>query len=140
MAALFQRLCAAGSADPAAAGLTAVPFTAAGGRTPMVLDIWHAPGIVLSRSDRFLVTQKAQCNTVFYVNALPEAQAIHEAVSAALGAQPSNAARATKRNGRPNPSFVPEWSLGAGQLAVAHVSRNSRSLPGHRVQLSLRAR
>lgn len=140
MAALFQRLCVAASADPAAAGLTAVPFTATGGRPPMVLDIWHGPGVVLSRSDRFLVTQKAQCNIVFYVNSLPEPQTVQEAVSAALGAQPTNAARATKRNGRPNAGFVPEWSVGAGQIAVAHVSRNSPSLPGHRVQLSLRAR
>jgi hypothetical protein len=139
MAALFQQMCVAPSADPAAAGLTALPFTT-GGRSPSVFDIWHGPGVVLARSERFFITQKAQCNAVFYVNTLPERQAVHEAVSAALGAPPSNAARATKRNGQPNRSFVPEWSVGTAQVAVAHVGRSSPSLPGHRVQLSLRAR
>ena len=149
MAALFQQMCVAASADPsaagfavpgpAAAGLLAVPF-ATGGRSPDLFDIWHGPGVVLARSERFYVTQKAQCNLVFYVNTLPEPQAVHQAVSAALGAPPANAARATKRNGQPNRGFVPEWSVGTAQVAVAHVSRNNRSLPGHRVLLSLRAR
>jgi hypothetical protein len=145
MAALFQQMCVAASADPAAAadpapvGLTALPFVT-GGRSPNLFDIWHGPGVVLGRSDSFYVTRKPQCNLVFYVNTLPEPQAVHEAVSSALGAPPSNAARATKRNGQPNRSFVPEWSVGTAQVAVAHVSRSNRSLPGHRVHLSLRTR
>ena len=140
MAALFTRLCVAASADPAAEGLTAAPSTSGGGRAPLVLDIWHAAGLVLSRSERFFATQRAQCNTVFYVRTLPERQAVQDALSRALGAQPSNAAQAIRRNGRPNPRFVPEWTIGTNQVAVAHVGRGNRLLQGDRVHLSIRTR
>jgi len=138
MADLFNRLCVAASSDPAAEGLTPAPFTFGFARPPLVLDVWHKPGLVLSRSERFFATQRAQCTTVFYVNTLPDRQAVQDAVSAIVGSQPTNAARAMRRNGRPNPRFVPEWRNGTSQIVIASVGRDSQFIAGDRVQLSIR--
>lgn len=140
MAAQFTRLCVEAAADPAAEGLTAAPYASGGGRNPLVLDIWRGEGLVLSRTEGFFAAPNAQCNAVFYVNTLPERQAVVDAVSAALGAQPSNAAQATRRNGRPNRNYVPQWSIGAARVVVAHVGRGTGYMPGDRVHLSIRTR
>jgi len=151
MAALFQSLCVATEGDPAritaaaraaGAGLAAQPENVPGGRNapPLVLDIWRGEGLVVTRTAGFFAAPNAQCNAIFYVRSLPDKAAVVAALTAALGSAPANADQAVRRNGRPNPHYIPEWSVAGGRAVVAHVAAGYQHMPGDRVQLGIRVR
>lgn len=151
MAELFHSLCVATEGDPArigaaaetaGAGLASQPHTIPGARNapPIELGVWRGEGLVIARTDGFFAAPSAQCNAIFYVQSLPEAAAVAAALTAALGSSPANADRAVRRNGRPNPDYAPEWSLGGGKIVVAYVVAGNRYMPGDRVHIAIRAR
>lgn len=154
MVELFKALCVDTNGDPARidlaakapnASLEAEPFTIAGTKKapPLVLGIWRGQGIVLSRTDGFFAAPDAQCNTVFYVNVIPDRQSLTDALASSLGSAPTNVAKAMKKNGKPNNGYVPEWSVlsgtGTKQVIAAYVSKGSPYAPGNRVQIAIRA-
>lgn len=150
MATLFKQVCVDGWAAPeavgaaaAAQGLSSEPQTLPFGKTPLTLDIWRGEGVAVSRADAFLGNKARQCNATFYVPALPAATDVAQATSAALGAEPANAAKAVNKKGEPNKGYQPEWTLtapdGGTWIATAFVAKDSQYMPGNRVQLALRA-
>jgi hypothetical protein len=150
MAAQFKRLCLDTNGDPAAiavaaeraeAKLASKPFELAAGKKapPIKLDIWSGDGLVVARTAGFFAAPVAQCNAIFYVNSLPDAESVTAAVSALVGSPPTNAADATKKNGKPNKSYEPEWAVTGGQIIVAHVAKGNQYMPGNRVHLAIRA-
>lgn len=152
MAGLFQSLCVATEGDPARisaaaeaarAGLTAQPQNVPGGgrnAPPIVLDIWRGEGLVVTRTAGFFAAPVAQCSAIFYVNALPDRQAMFAALTAALGSRPTNGDRAVRRNGQPNPGYIPEWSAAGDRIIVVHIAAGNSSMPGNRVHIAIRAR
>lgn len=123
--------------------LTAKPFTIPGTRsTPATtLNIWHGKGAVISRSEGFYAADFAQCNVLFYLDQLEPLKVVTEAITNAIGRAPVNEALATKRNGKPNRSYRPEWKItyaGVPRIVTAHVWEGSPALPGKRVFISMR--
>ena len=153
MAALFKKVCLDTDGDPgrlgpaivlAQAGLMPEPFTIPGGKKmqPVTLNIWRGRGAVVSQTGGFFASKVAQCNVVFYVDRLLPPAELTAALSQAFGAAPANAAAATKKNGKPNNNFVPEWAAaigGAPAVVVAHVAKGYSAMPGNRVQIAVKA-
>ncbi|AJA07596.1 hypothetical protein SKP52_03335 [Sphingopyxis fribergensis] len=122
--------------------LEARPFIIAGTKKepPIELAIWHAPGAVLAATDGFFAAPQAQCNAVFYVNALPDRAELVSAMQSKYGA-PVNADEATDKNGKPRKYYTPEWSItsnGNALMVSATLMAASRSTPGNRVHLAAR--
>jgi hypothetical protein len=149
MARLFQTLCLENGGDgarlaasAAAAGLSAAPHTipATKKATPVTLGVWTGEGLVLSQTAGFLAAP-AQCNTTFYVRALPEQQAVTDALAAVIGRAPSNLASATDKRGRLKKFYNPEWlsAVGEPRIVTAFVAKGYSGMPGDRVQISIRA-
>ncbi len=151
MAAMFKSLCLdTGGSDAAvaqaatAAGLTAVPHTIPGSKKtgPITLGVWNGAGLALSRTDGFFAAPPAQCNASFYVPAMADRPAVIGALSAAIGAEPSNAASAVDKKGKRKGNFAPEWTVeGASgpRIVTVMVGKDSPSMPGNRVWFSVRA-
>jgi hypothetical protein len=152
-AGLFKKVCLETGGDPAKlgsaetlaqAGLVGEPFSVPAGKKapPVVLNLWRGRGAIVSQSPGFFAAKDAQCNVTYYVRTLPDRTRLTAALSAALGAQPVNAAKATKKNGQPNNNYQPEWAAtinGAPAVIVAHVAKGYQSMPGDRVQIAVRA-
>ena len=150
-AGLFKKVCLETGGDPSTlgsaltqAGLAAEPFTIPAGKKapPVTLNLWRGRGAVVSQSSGFFAAKDAQCNVTYYVRTLPDRAALTAALSEAMGAQPANAAKAIKKNGRPNNNYQPEWAAtigGAPAVVVAHVAKGYQSMPGDRVQIAVRA-
>lgn len=151
MAAGFKSLCletggadAATAAAAAQAGLIGTPSSFPTGKKspPASLGVWTGAGTVVASSERFFATQAAQCNVTYYVRTLPDRQAVADALAAAIGSPPTNAAEAVDKKGKPRKWWSPEWRLGAPgseRIVTAHVVKGDRSMPGDRVQISVRA-
>ncbi|MGZ8284610.1 MAG: hypothetical protein ACXW27_05755 [Allosphingosinicella sp.] len=151
MANLFKTLCldnggggAGLAAAAAAAGLSARRHTIPASKktAPVTLGVWTREGLALSQTSGFFGRHPAQCNATFYVRALPERQAVMDALAAVIGAAPSNLASATDKKGRPKKYYNPEWSLDSGgepRIVTAFVAKGYSSMPGNRVQISVRA-
>jgi hypothetical protein len=151
MAAGFKSLCldtggsdAATASAAAQAGLTGTPSSFPTGKKsePASLGVWTGPGTVVASSDRFFATQLPQCNVTYYVATLPERQGVADALAAAIGSPPTNAAEAVDKKGKPRKWWSPEWRLGAPgseRIVSAHVTKGSQYMPGNRVQISVRA-
>jgi hypothetical protein len=151
MAGLFKTLCLDNGGDGAglaaaagAAGLSAVPHTIPGSKKtgPVTLGVWTGEGVTVSQTSGFFAAPTAQCNATFYVRALPERQAVTDALAAVIGAAPSNLASATDKKGRPKKYYNPEWSLDAGgepRIVTVFVAKGYSGMPGDRVQISVRA-
>lgn len=146
MAAQFVTLClengGGGVALPGVAdnaGLAAIPFTIAGSKKtePVTLGIWRSPGTVVSMANGFLGANAAQCNVTYYVAALPDRQAVTDALSTAIGSGPSNLAAATDKKGKPKKYYTPEWTAEGGRTVTAHVAKGHQYMPGNRVQISV---
>lgn len=123
--------------------LTAKPFTIPRTRsTPTTtLNIWHGKGAVISRSEGFYAADFAQCNVLFYLDQLEPLTVVTEAITNAIGRAPVNEALATKRNGKPNRSYRPEWKItygGVPRIVTAHAWEGSPVIPGSRVFISMR--
>ncbi|MDR6834346.1 MULTISPECIES: hypothetical protein [unclassified Sphingopyxis] len=126
----------------AAKGLEAKPFTVAGTKKdpPIELAIWHGVGLVVSITDGFFVAPQAQCSAVFYVNNLPDRDALIAAMEVKFGA-PANAADAFDKKGKPRRYFTPEWSAtldGKPFIVSAASMASSDYTPGNRVHLAAR--
>ncbi|ATY33639.1 hypothetical protein [Sphingomonas psychrotolerans] len=145
---LFKNVCVLGDARAVgvskaavAQSLTPVQF-AMGGKNPPAIGLWRGEGVIISQADVFLGNKSPQCNATFYVAGLPAKDAVVSAMTAALGAPPANAAEAVGKNGKPAKWWTPEWSVtatdGTPLIAVAHITRGGRDMPGDRIQLSLR--
>ena len=145
---LFTRACLPEGASQLAAlvsegTLAPRPFTVPGTKkaAPVPLDIYQGSGFVIARTDGFFVAPQAQCNAVFYVATLPDAQALTAALQSVLGV-PSNAAEAVDKKGKPRRSYSPEWSTvidGRPSVISASVMKASNYMPGDRVHLAVRA-
>lgn len=149
MARLFQTLCLETGGDEArlaasatAAGLSAAPHTmpATKKAAQVTLGVWAGDGLIVSRTSGFSGAP-AQCNTTFYVRALPERQAVTDAVAAVIGRAPSNLASATDKRGRLKKFYNPEWlsAVGEPRIVTAFVAKGYSGMPGDRVQISIRA-
>jgi hypothetical protein len=152
MAQLFKQVCLDTAGDPAAISaavasgslkLESVPvMLAAGKKSPAVaIPMWRGPGLVAAHTAGFASVREAQCNITFYPSALPDRSALAEAVSAAVGSAPVNAAEAIKKNGKPDKYYSPRWSFASGADAFrvnAIVMKGNRYLPGDRVLIALR--
>jgi hypothetical protein len=149
MVALFKDVCVAGSASAAAVApaaearsLTKVPFEM-GGKNAPVAGVWTGQGVVVSQADAFLGNKAAQCNATFFVDALPAKDKVVEAMTAALGAPPTNADKAIDKKGRPAKWWDPQWTVtapdGSPLTAVIFVAKGNEYMRGDRVQLSLYA-
>ena len=55
---------------------------------PIELGIWRGEGMVLARTDGFFAAPSAQCNATYYVNNLPDRDAVFAALTARLGMEP----------------------------------------------------
>jgi hypothetical protein len=151
MARLFKTFCLdnwrdadALTAAAAAGGLSAVPHTIPAGKkaATITLGVWVGEGLTLSATSGFFAAPTAQCNATFYVRALPEREAVTNALAAVMGAPPANLASATDKKGRPKKSYSPEWSLDTGgepRIVTAFVAKGYSGMPGDRVQISVRA-
>jgi hypothetical protein len=147
MARLFKSICLGdGGFDAAAtaAGLTGDPITFPAGKKapPLVLNLWKGEGLVVSQTGGFFAAPNAQCNSVFYVTALPLQQEVMDALTAAIGAPPSNLAAAADKSGKPKKYYSPEWKLDGpdgGRIVTAFVQKGDQSMPGARVHISVRA-
>jgi len=150
MARLFRTLClesggdgARVAASAAAAGLTAVPHTIPASKkaAPVTLGVWAGEGLILSQTSGFFAAPDAQCNATFYVRALPERQAVTDALAAVIGRAPSNLASATDKKGRLKKFYNPEWlsAVGEPRIVTAFVAKGYSGMPGDRVQISIRA-
>jgi hypothetical protein len=151
MSALFKRLCldtdgdlAKLAAATAEAGLAAEPYSFSWGKKapPVVLNLWRGNGVILSQSAGFFAAQMAQCNATFYLPQAAGRQEVADALAAAIGSPPSNADKAMDKKGRPKKYFNPEWALDspAGpRIVTVFVERGDERVPGHRVQMSVRA-
>lgn len=153
MAAMFKGLCLdsgggeEGLAKAAtAAGLTANPHEVPS--SPVMVDetiplrVWTGEGLAVSRTDGFVGVRLAQCSATFYASTLPDRPAVMNALSEAIGAQPSNLAAATDKKGKPKNNYTPEWTVAGPsgpRIVTALVVKNSQNVPGGRVQLSVRA-
>jgi hypothetical protein len=149
MASLFRTLCLETGGDgarlaaaAAAAGLSAAPHTmpATKKAAAVTLGVWTGDGLILSQTSGF-PGAPAQCNATFYVRALPERQAVTDAVAAVIGRPPSNLASATDKKGRPKKYYNPEWlsAVGEPRIITAFVAKGYSGMPGDRVQISIRA-
>jgi hypothetical protein len=151
MAGLFKTLCLDNWRDgpgleaaAAAAGLSTAHHTIPGGKktAPVTLGVWTGEGLTLSQTSGFFAAPTVQCNATFYVRALPERQAVADALAAAIGAAPSNLASATDKKGRLKKFYNPEWSLDSGgepRIVTAFIAKGYSGMPGDRVQISVRA-
>lgn len=151
MAVLFKSLCLDSGGDgpglataAAAAGLSAVPHTipATKKAAPVTLGVWTGDGLTLSQTSGFFAVPTPQCNATFYVRALPERQAVTDALAAVIGAAPSNLASALDKKGRLKKFYNPIWSLDSGaepRIVTAFVAKGYSGMPGDRVQISVRA-
>ena len=152
MANAFKRLCvdtgsrkAAMDAIAQADGLVYGPFTlpATKKAAEVVMPIWRIDGLVVSQTDGFFSAPTAQCNATFYIVSPPDRQAVQDAMSSVMGKPPLNIALATKKNGEPAKYYSPEWAVtgadASSWIASVTVSKDSPSLPGNRVQITLRA-
>lgn len=96
---------------------------------PKPIDIggWTAPGAAVLTTRKLFFAPNPQCNLVVAVQSLPGTAELRAALTAALGAEPTNSAAATKRNGEPNPRYQPEWVMpaGAGLERVVFARRSS---------------
>jgi hypothetical protein len=149
MVALFKEACVVGAASAEgiatvaeARALSRMPFDT-GGKNPMAAGVWTGAGVVVSQADTFLGNKGAQCNATFYVDALPPKDKVVEAMTAALGAAPSNADKAIDKKGRPAKWWDPQWTVtgvdGTPLTAVIFVAKGNEYMRGDRVQLSLYA-
>ncbi|HEX8481889.1 MAG TPA: hypothetical protein VF650_08310 [Allosphingosinicella sp.] len=151
MAALFKSLCLDGGGSEnglaraaKAADLFANPHVVPGSKKtgPITLEVWNGEGIAVSRTDGFFAARPAQCNATFYVSTLPDRTAVTSALSAAIGAEPSNLASAVDKKGKAKNDFTPEWTASGASgptIVTAMVGKGSRYMPGNRVQISVRA-
>ena len=135
MARMFQTLCleTAGdgarlAASAAAAGLSAVPHTipATKKAAPVTLGVWTGDGLVLSQTSGFFAAPNTQCNATFYVRALPDRQALTDALAAVIGRAPSNLASATDKQGRLKKNLQSRMVVGCRRAPDRHGLRRER--------------
>jgi hypothetical protein len=109
---------------------------------PIQLRLWSGPGVVVARTDGFFAVREAQCNATFYPLTLPDRAVLTEAMTRILGAPPSNAAKAVKKDGKPDKRFAPLWTLSEGSgppLTVSGIAmRGNQYMPGNRVFMAVR--
>ena len=114
MADLFNRLCIAGNgaaevakSEAIAAGLTDKSYDMpVGAKEPAwPLIIAEGQGVVLAQADKFLSNPLRQCNVTFYLPQQPDVVAV--------GRVAVNDGDRTKKNGKPNKYFSPEWQFPA---------------------------
>lgn len=119
---LFNRLCIAGSGAPEvakseaiAAGLTDKSYDMpVGAKEPAwPLIIAEGQGVVLAQADKFLSNPLRQCNVTFYLPQQPDAVVVEQALTAMVGRIAANDGERTKKNGKPNKYFSPEWQFPA---------------------------
>lgn len=109
---------------------------------PVKLGVWTGDGLIVSQTSGFFAAPTAQCNATFYVDDLPERQAVIDALAAAIGSPPSNLSSALDKKGRPKKYYNPEWTLdpaGEPKIVTAFVAKGYSGMPGDRVQMSVRA-
>jgi hypothetical protein len=153
MAGLFKSLCLDSGGEPAriapaaaAAGLTSKALEPGGfkldGFDAGAINVWNGNGVALSRTGGFPIVPNAQCNTTFYVPTLPVMPDVIAALTATLGAPPSNLADSMDKKGRPKKYFNPEWTVegpSGPRIIFAAISAHDRATPGNRVLISMRS-
>jgi hypothetical protein len=91
-----------------------VPF-----KPPVDIGGWYAGDAVVNVGSGLFFNKHAQCNLVG-----TPAGGDFAALTAALGTRfgtPVNAAKATKKDGKPNPSYAPEWEVALPQGGTTRV-------------------
>jgi hypothetical protein len=142
MARLFKTMCLDTGGDPAAMaaaaerdlpGLRSAPVTVKDGKKEPYVEIrlWRGPGVVVAQTDGFRSVPQAQCSATFYPVTMPNRAALTDALAAAIGALPGNAAEATKRNGKPDKSYVPLWTVAQGSNPARTVNAISMKAAQH---------
>ena len=78
---------------------------------PWPLTIARGDGVVVSQAARFLSNDRQQCNATFYLSQPVGMGEVESALERAIGRPADNGSDRTKKNGKPNRYFSPEWSV-----------------------------
>jgi hypothetical protein len=83
-----------------------VPF-----KTPVDMGGWYASDAVVNVGAEMFFNKHRQCNLIIAPSGDTSYAAVKDALVAALGQTPTNAAEAFDKKGKPRKWFQPEWNL-----------------------------
>jgi hypothetical protein len=151
MASIFGKICVQTKGDFAAAAKAAAEMGFAdkssdaptGKAQPSSrMLIATGDGVVVSQTSALLQYRQLQCNVVFYVPELSESVNLEAELATFFGRPADNESTRLKKNGKPNKSFHPTWTvvgLKSQALTVsAYVMRFNQFMGGNRVFFGMR--
>jgi hypothetical protein len=127
MVTLFKQLCLDLEGDPekindlinkpqlgnVALHLVARSFTVPSKKnsTPVVMQIWQGPGIIVYQTSGDRLIKKAQCNVRYYANKNATDALLNAALEAVVGKKPINASSEFDKKGQPEKYYSPQWII-----------------------------
>ncbi|MEA3052419.1 MAG: hypothetical protein QOG72_1322 [Sphingomonadales bacterium] len=101
-------------------------------KKPAEVGGWRTDDAVLHATDGTSFPKPAQCSLVVQSSAVGTQDALVDAVTAVIGAEPGNLAKRLKKNGQPQSYWRAEWQLTSGPAAgrTVIVGRNPAAAKG----------